>query len=397
MNRLCRTGAAATGALVLLLGMAACSGSAKKKPSATSGPPVSTAPSGSGEHERAATGHKQGGEVKIANVQGQTWTCQFNPFNPAVNPESLGFVYEPLVFVNILRNAEETPMLASSYKWGAGKKSIVFTIRNGVQWNDGQPFTAKDVAFTFNLMKQFPPTDLYSLWSGAGLKSVTAAGDKVTMTFSQSAQPYFFYFADEVGIVPQHVWSSGDAASNPATWSDKTPVGTGPFMVNPCSANNIQYTANPKYWQKGKPYIQKVSYPAYLDNGPANLDLANGNAQWGSQFIPNIQKFYLDKSPNNKTWSPPVTNVAMYANNDPSHPTGKLGVRQAIAYALDRAQVAKIGEGGQQPAANQTGIVTPTFNKYFDSAALSASGYASPNADKAKQALRRPATPHRSR
>ena len=79
--------------------------------------------------------------------------------------------------------------------------------------------------------------------------------------------------------------------------------------------------------------------------------------------------------------------MAIYPNNDPSHPTGKLAVRQAIAYALDREQVAKIGEGGQQPAANQTGIVTPTFDKYFDSAALSASGYATPNVDKAKQAL----------
>ncbi|HZZ95439.1 MAG TPA: ABC transporter substrate-binding protein [Jatrophihabitantaceae bacterium] len=393
MNRLCRTGAAATAALVLLLGVAACSGSAKKKPSATSGavtttaPPSGGSPSGSGSTSAATTTHKQGGEVTIANVGGETWTCQFNPFNPAVNAESLGFVYEPLVYVNILRNAEETPMLASSYKWGPGKKSIVFNVRSDVQWNDGQAFTAKDVAFTFNLMKKFPPTDLYSLWTGAGLQSVTSSGDQVTMKFSQSAEPYFFYFADEVGIVPQHIWGSGDAAANPATWADKAPVGTGPFMVNPCSANNIEYTANPKYWQPGKPYIQKVSYPAYLDNGPANLDLANGKAQWGSQFIPNIQNFYLAKSPNNLTWSPPVTNVTLYANNASSHPTGKLGVRQAIAYALDRAQVAKIGEGGQQPAANQTGIVTPTFNKYFDSSALTAAGYASPNADKAKQAL----------
>ena len=46
----------------------------------------------------------------------------------------------------------------------------------------------------------------------------------------------------------------------------------------------------PDYWQPGKPYIQKVEYPAYLDNGPANLDLANGKAQWGSQFIPNIEQ-----------------------------------------------------------------------------------------------------------
>src|SRR5581483_7062187 len=135
------------------------------------------------------------------------------------------------------------------------------------------------------------------------------------------------------------------AAAHPDTWADTNPVGTGPFMVNPCSPNNIQYTANADYWQPGKPYIQKVEYPAYLDNNPANLDLASGKAQWGSQFIPGIKDFYL-KTVTNHTWSPPVTNVALFPNLDPSHKaTSDLNVRKAIAYALDRAKVAEIGEG----------------------------------------------------
>jgi peptide/nickel transport system substrate-binding protein len=336
----------------------------------------------------AATTHKQGGTVTIANEQGQTWTCQFNPFNPAVNLEATGFVYEPLIFVNLLNNQAETPMLASSYKWSDDKKSIVFTIRDGVKWNDGQPFSADDVAFTFNLMKQVPATDLYALWTGAGLQSVTASGNQVTMTFAAAAQPYFFNFANQVGIVPKHIFSTGDAAAHPDTWADPNPVGTGPFKVDPCTPNNIQYTANPTYWQPGKPYIQKVEYPAYLDNGPANLDLASGKAQWGSQFIPNIKQFYISRSKENNTWSPPVTNVALFPNLDPSHAaTSKLPVRQAMALAIDRNQVAQIGEGGQQPAANQTGVVTPTFNKYFDSAALASAGYDKPNVDKAKQLM----------
>lgn len=331
---------------------------------------------------------KQGGTVTIANEQGQTWTCQFNPFNPANNLESVGFVYEPLVFVNLLNNQAETPMLASSYQWSADKKSIVFTIRDGVKWSDGQPFSAEDVAFTFNLMKQFPAIDLYSLWTGAGLKSVAASGNKVTMTFAQAAEPYFFNFANQVGIVPKHIWSTGEAASHPDTWADPDPIGTGPFKVSPCSANNIQYVANASYWQAGKPYIQKVEYPAYLDNGPANLDLANGKAQWGSQFIPGIKQFYLNKNKNNNTWSPPVTNVAIFPNLDPSHAaTSKLAVRQAIASAIDRKQVAAIGEGGQQPAANQTGIVTPTFQKYYDASAVAAAGYDKPNVAKATQLM----------
>ena len=56
-------------------------------------------------------------------------------------------------------------MLAKSYKWNADKTQIDFTVRSGVKWNDGKPFTAKDVAFTFNLMKRVPSTDLYALWT----------------------------------------------------------------------------------------------------------------------------------------------------------------------------------------------------------------------------------------
>ncbi|GLZ79267.1 peptide ABC transporter substrate-binding protein [Actinorhabdospora filicis] len=332
--------------------------------------------------------HKQGGSVTIANVTGQTWTCQFNPFNPAVNQTSNGFVYEPLVFVNLLQDQAETPMLASSYEWNAEKTSIVFTVRDGVKWNDGQPLTADDVVFTFELMKKEPATDLYALWTGAGLQSVKGEGNKVTLSFAQAAQPYFFNFANQVVIVPKHVFGAGEAAASPATWANPNPVGTGPFKVDPCTANNIQYVANPSYWQPGKPYIQKVQYPAYLDNGPANQDLASGKAQWGSQFIPGIENFYLNKSPDNHTWSPPVTNVALIPNLDPSHAaTSKLEVRQAIASAIDRARVAEIGEGGQQPAANQTGVVLPTFQKYYDGAAVASAGYDKPDAARATSLL----------
>jgi peptide/nickel transport system substrate-binding protein len=362
---------------------AACSGST----TATSTDNGSGTAGKEGSSTAKAT-HKQGGTLTIANVQGQTWTCQFNPFNPAVNTVALGFVYEPLVFVNLLQDQKETPMLASSYQWGADKKSIVFTVRSGVKWNDGQPFTAEDVAYTFDVMKRVPATDLYSLWTGAGLRSVTAAGDKVTMTFDQPAGPYFFNFANQVGIVPKHVFSTGPAAEHPDTWDDKAPVGTGPYKVDPCTANNIQYVANPTYWQPGKPYLQKIQYPAYLDNGPANLDLANGKAQWGSQFIPNIKALYLNKSKDNHTWSPPVTNVEIVPNLDPSRPaTSKLAVRQAIALAIDRQKIGLIGEGGQQPAANQTGVVVPTFDKYYDPAAVAAAGYDKPNPEKAKSLL----------
>jgi peptide/nickel transport system substrate-binding protein len=362
---------------------AACGSGDKPIGSASSSNPSSSASTGGG------TGaHKQGGTVTIANVGGQTWPCQFNPFNPAVNQEANGFVYEPLTFVNVLKAGATTPVLATAFTWSPKKDSIVFTIRDGVKWSDGQPFTADDVVYTFTRMKEQPSLDLYSLWTGAGLTSVTAAGNKVTLKFKAAAEPYFFNFAGQVGIVPKHIWSTGEAASKPATWADPKPVGTGPFTVESCSPNNISYVANPSYWQPGKPYVQKVQYPAYLDNNPANLDLASGKAQWGGQYIPNIDNFYKAKSPENNYWFPPTANVAIVPNNDPSRPaTSKLAVRQAIAYALDREQISKIGESGYQPAANQSGVVSPTFDKYYDKGAVAAAGYDKQNLDKAKQLL----------
>jgi len=356
--------------------------------SACSGKSTSTT-TATGQNASGTDGpHKPGGTVTIANTTGQTWPCQFNPFNPAQNQEALGFVYEPLVHVSVVGNSKETPMLATGYKWSDDLKSIVFTIRDGVKWSDGQAFSADDVAYTFNLMKQHPALDLFALWTGAGLSGVTASGNQVTMTFSKAAKPYFYNVADQVGIVPKHIFSTGQAAAHPDTWTNPKPIGTGPYLMGTCGPNNIEYTANPAYWQAGKPYIQKVEYPAYLDNAPANNDLASGKAQWGGQFIPNIKSFYLAKSADNHTWSPPLLNVGLFPNMDPSHAaTSKLPVRQAIAAALDRNQIALIGEGGQQPAANQTGVVVPTFQKYFDQAALTASGYDKPNADKAKSLL----------
>ncbi|WP_433279875.1 ABC transporter substrate-binding protein [Pseudonocardia xinjiangensis] len=322
------------------------------------------------------------GVLTIANVAGQTWTCGFNPFNPAVNYLSFGFVYEPLIYINALKNNAETPMLAGSYEWAPDKKSITFAVRDGVKWSDGEPMTAADVAFTFNLLKANPGLDINALWDSI-LTDVSASGNAVTMRFSAPADPYFYYFAGQTPIIAQHVWGTGEAAQDPVKYQDAQPIGTGPYKVDPCSANNIVYTANESYWQPGLPKVKKINYPAYTDNNPANLDLASGKDQWGGQFIPGIDKLYISRDKeNHHYWFPPTTNVALYFNM--KHPnTADVAVRRALAFAIDREAVSKVGEGGYQPAANQTGVVLPTFQQWYDSDAANAAGY---KVDRAKAA-----------
>jgi peptide/nickel transport system substrate-binding protein len=306
--------------------------------------------------------------LTISNENGALWTCGFNPLNSSYNLLSVGFSYEPLVYVNPLQNGKTTPMLATSWTWGAGNKSLTFTIRQGVKWSDGTPMTAADVAYTFNLLKKYPALDLTGVWSV--LSSVTATGNTVTMDFGSVAVPYFYYIADQTPIVPQHIWST---IANPATDPIKNPVGTGPYLVSKCSPQNITYTANPHYWQPGLPRIHTLQYPAFTSNNTANDTLASGQAQWGAQYIPDIQSFYASKSPNFHYWFPPVLNVSLVPNL--TNPLlSNIKVREAISYAIDRDKVSTIGESGYEPPANQAGVVTPTFSGLLDNQALAAWG-----------------------
>jgi peptide/nickel transport system substrate-binding protein len=320
-----------------------------------------------GGHKSASGGSKTA--VTISNEQGTTWTCGFSPFNASVSFLSFGTEYEELTYVNGLKSGAATPWLASSYAWGSGNKTLTFTIRSGVKWSDGKPFSAADVVYTFQLLKKYPALDLNANWSV--LKSVTQNGDKVVFTFKTAAVPYFYYIAGQTPIVAKHIWSS---IKNPTTYKDTHPVGTGPFKMASCSPQVIKYTKNSGYWQPGKPMISTVYYPAFTSNDPANQQLASGKAQWGSQFIPNIHSFYVSKSPDNHYWFPPVVNVAVYINQkDPI--LSNVAVRKAMAYAIDREKVSKIGEYGYEPASNQTGIVTPTFADWLDPALAKQVGY----------------------
>ncbi|HSS80859.1 MAG TPA: ABC transporter substrate-binding protein [Gaiellaceae bacterium] len=298
--------------------------------------------------------------VTISNEQGTTWPCGFNPFNASVNFLSFGTEYEELTYVDGLKSGATTPWLAKSYAWSNGNKTLTFTIRDGVKWSDGKPFSADDVVYTFQLLKKNPALDLNANWSV--LQSVTQNGNKVAFNFKTPAVPYFYYIADQTPIVAKHIWTT---IKNPTTYKDEHPVGTGPFTMSSCSPQVIKYKKNPSYWQPGKPSIDTVYYPAFTSNDPANQQLASGKAQWGSQFIPNINAYYLKKSADNHYWFPPVVNVAVYINQ--TDPILKdVAVRQAMAYAIDRNKVSEIGEYGYEPPSNQTGIVTPTFSDWLD-------------------------------
>ena len=94
----------------------------------TAGSQSTSSGSGNGNGGGKATASS----LTISNESGQLWSCGFNPLNPSDTGLSVGFIYEPLVYVNPLQQGKTTPMLASSYQWSNGNKTLAFTIRSGV-------------------------------------------------------------------------------------------------------------------------------------------------------------------------------------------------------------------------------------------------------------------------
>src|SRR6185437_12740793 len=159
----------------------------------------------------------------VAN-QTDTWTNNFNPYFDATSnviASSEGLIYEPLLFFNEF-TAQYTGMLASSYSVSSDGKQITFTLRQGVQWSDGKPFTSADVLFTFNMLKKYSGLDVNGLWTLPIISGVSAPdANTVVVTLASANNDALFAIGDQTWIVSQHVWST---IGDPTNYADTSPV-----------------------------------------------------------------------------------------------------------------------------------------------------------------------------
>lgn len=281
---------------------------------------------------------------------GGSYTQNMSPYSPNVNCGVDGLVYENLVYVNGV-TAKETPMLATGYTWSANNTTLTFKTRDNVKWSDGQAFSANDVAFTFNMLKQYPAADGNGLWQH--LASVTASdASTVVMTF-QSAFPTDLPFIEATYIVPQHLWSS---VGDPTKYVNATPVGTGPMKLKSFSPQIISYVKNPGYWQADSVKVDELDYPVVSSNDVALEKMQAGQADWTAIFDPAVNAFVQKDSAHNFSYPVPVVPAQLVPNlKNPL--LGQLAVRQAISAALDRHEMSVSGEAGFEPPASPTGLM----------------------------------------
>src|SRR4029077_21172459 len=172
--------------------------------------------------------------------------------------------------------------LATGWSWNEEGTALTFVLHQGVKWHDGMPFTANDVACTFDMLTG-KSTDKLRVnprksWY-RNLEQVTANGDyEVTFTLKQP-QPAFLtaLAAGFSPVYPCHV---------PAAQMRQRPIGTGPFKFVEFKPNeSIKVVRNPDYWKKDRPYLDGIDYQIIKNVATGALTFVSGQVDMTSWYF----------------------------------------------------------------------------------------------------------------
>jgi peptide/nickel transport system substrate-binding protein len=297
-------------------------------------------------------------------------------FNPVTNIESndvIGYIYEGLLAQNGL-TGELEPKMAESWEVSDDQQSIIFTLRDGLQWSDGEPLTVDDIIFTYNAIifnEKIPSStqDIFRVGETGALPTVQKL-DERRVEF-RAPEPFapLLRFAGLGGILPQHILQESvetfDSEGNPLFLSalgTDTPlsqvVGSGPyFIANYVPTQRVVLQRNPHYWRKdaqgnSQPYIERVVLEVVESTDTSLMQFRSGGLDVES--IP-PEYFALTKREESRgnftiyEGGPALSTTFLTLNQNKGSRNGKplvdpiksrwfnsLEFRRAIAHALDR-------------------------------------------------------------
>ncbi len=317
----------------------------------------------SGDGSSTTSGSGTAATVLNVGMPNGPQTENHNPFLGSSSGASLGYrwmIFEPLVMINGIKPTEPgKPWLATEWKWDANYTKLSLTIRDGVKWSDGQPMTADDVAYSFQLRKDNEGLNSDAIPYGA----ITASGNKVDLTFTRSQ------FTNQnkiltVFVVPKHQWST---LKDPTQDTLKNPIGTGPYKLKSFTPQTTTLELRDSYWQD-LPKVKELRYTSYNDNNAQTTALANGSSEWSFVFVPNVKAVYQDKDPkNHKLWFPANLGIHGLWINTTRKPFDNPALRRAMNLVINRDDIFQQGEAGYfyPKVESLTGIPTPAGEPFI--------------------------------
>jgi peptide/nickel transport system substrate-binding protein len=324
-------------------------------------------------------------------VAGFQWGTapNFNPLNSTAGfptaYNQMHLVYESLFGFDI-RDQSLQPQLGKSLAEPDGK-TIVVELQPDAKWQDGQPVTADDVVFSFELNKRHPEAPSNGAWEY--LAGVAKTGEKqVTFQFSPTrTNPGMVkQYLCQTAILPSHLWTKIEAENpNILEFLNMSPVGSGPYKLDSHNAQQLVYVRDDNYWGKavrGKlPVPKKIVHPIFKDNAAGNLAFERGEVDAMQQFTPQIWKMWEDKDLPVKTWYDKVPyylpgGMPMLVFNTTRKGLSNPKVRLALAHAIDYARIADQAMSRySEPAKASLILPSEAERKYRDDAAISSAGW----------------------
>jgi peptide/nickel transport system substrate-binding protein len=238
--------------------------------------------------------------------------------------------------------------LAEKWSWQDNYRNLVFFLRKDVKWHDGQPFTSKDVKFTFDMLREAPdaPAKLRinprKDWY-ANVEAVETP-DAFTAVFRlKKPQPSLLLMLAS-GYTPVY------AAHVPPANYRTTCVGTGPFKVKEWRKGEfVEYVKNPDYFVKGRPYLDGLKYFVIVERGTRQAALQAGklDVSFPGETTKTAAE-QLKKAVPQLVVTPYSQNVSdNIIMNVKKPPFDNLKVRLAVSHAIDRrALIAAVHQGG---------------------------------------------------
>ncbi|MHC5858044.1 ABC transporter substrate-binding protein [Nostoc sp.] len=211
-------------------------------------------------------------------------------------PNVFSLIYEGLITQNPI-TAKVEPALAESWQISDDKLKIIFTIRQGLKWSDGQPLTVDDVVFTYNdiYLNEAIPTDVRdSLRIGKSRKLPTVRKvDERRVEFSVPEPFRPFLLSTGSPILPAHTLQQSvktkDQDGKPTfltKWGVDTPpdqiIVNGPYKIDRYdTSQRVVFRRNPYYWRKdaqgnSQPYIERVIWQIVESTDTSLLQFRSG-------------------------------------------------------------------------------------------------------------------------
>jgi ABC-type transport system substrate-binding protein len=340
---------------------------------------------------------RRGGTLTMVRV-GRS-NSDFNPATFAQDFQIPCSYLEPLIWIDGV-TMEPQPWLATSWEWNKDRTEIEYALQDGVAWHDGEPFSARDVAFSFTVYRD----DIYSAAANlfSNMASVEAVDDLAVRVRLSAPDANWIRNASSQLILQRKQYAEywdgqpeGQRTLSGFNWAKSEPAGTGQWIVNDFQDSRVDFKRNRNYWNDKWAQASVIRVDFVDDQATQLSRWHDGSADIVWPIAPKELSTVSDRPGTVYAAETVTTMFAAFNFNNPDRTDpnvfSDIRIRQALSLGIDRNRYAREIYGGffrpdtpgtiLQPDLVLDGITNPEYQPEKARALLEEAGFAVTRSD----------------